>query len=171
MPASLPGMSRPRLRAPSRRASVPPGQSDHTGAQGGDDHLLQSSIMVALGGAVGSLGRFWLAEALVAIGMTWFPWATLVANVTGSFLIGLIAALTGPDGRLLIDPDWRLFWLVGLCGGYTTFSSFSLQTLTLVQGGEWTKAGLNVAASVALCLVAVALGFALATHFNRLESA
>lgn len=137
----------------------------------GMNQLLQSSIMVALGGAVGSLARFWLAEALVAFGMAWFPWATLVANVTGSFLIGLIAALTGPDGRLLIDPDLRLFWMVGLCGGYTTFSSFSLQTLTLAQGGEWGKAGLNIALSLVLCLAAVAVGFAVASHFNRLEGA
>ena len=103
--------------------------------------------------------------------MTWFPWATLVANVSGSFLIGLIAALTGPDGRLLVSPDVRLFWMVGLCGGYTTFSSFSLQTLTLAQGGEWAKAGLNIALSLVLCLLAVAVGFAVATHFNRLEGA
>ena len=137
----------------------------------GMNQLLQSSIMVALGGDVGSLARFWLAEALVAFGMTWFPWATLVANVTGSFLIGLIAALTGPDGRLLVDPDLRLFWMVGICGGYTTFSSFSLQTLTLAQGGEWGKAGLNIALSLVLCLAAVAAGFAVATHFNRLEGA
>lgn len=137
----------------------------------GMNQLLQSSIMVALGGAVGSLARFWLAEALVALGMTWFPWATLVANVSGSFLIGLIAALTGPDGRLLVSPDVRLFWMVGLCGGYTTFSSFSLQTLTLAQGGEWAKAGLNIALSLVLCLLAVAVGFAVATHFNRLEGA
>ncbi|MFZ1427158.1 MAG: fluoride efflux transporter CrcB [Geminicoccaceae bacterium] len=137
----------------------------------GMNQLLQSSIMVALGGAVGSLARFWLAEALVALGMTWFPWATLVANVSGSFLIGLIAALTGPDGRLLVSPDVRLFWMVGLCGGYTTFSSFSLQTLTLAQNGDWTKAGLNIALSLVLCLLAVAVGFAIATHFNRLEGA
>lgn len=137
----------------------------------GMNQLLQSSIMVALGGAVGSLARFWLAEALVALGMTWFPWATLVANVSGSFLIGLIAALTGPDGRLLVSPDVRLFLMVGICGGYTTFSSFSLQTLTLAQGGEWVKAGLNIAFSLVLCLLAVAVGFAVATHFNRLEGA
>ncbi len=132
---------------------------------------LFNSFAVAIGGALGSLARYWLAEAFAALGMADFPWATLAANVSGSFVIGLIAALTGPDGRLLVAPEVRLFLLVGICGGYTTFSSFSLQTLTLAQGGEWAKAGLNLFLSLILCLVAVALGFAVATHFNRLEGA
>ena len=70
-------------------------------------------VAVAVGGAVGSLARFWLAELFAALGMVAFPWATLVANVSGSLLIGLIAALTGPDGRLLVAPEVRLFWMVG----------------------------------------------------------
>ena len=100
-----------------------------------------SPFAVALGAAAGSLAHTWLAELFAASGMSAFPWATLAANVSGSFLIGLIAALTGPDGRVLVAPDVRLFWMVGVCGGYTTFSSFSLQTLTLAQGGEWAKPG------------------------------
>ena len=116
--------------------------------------MFTSSLAVAAGGAIGSLARFWLAELFVAWGMVAFPWATLLANVSGSFLIGVIAAVTGPDGRLLVSPELRLFWMVGICGGYTTFSSFSLQTLTLVQGGEWGRAGLNVLLSLVLCLIA-----------------
>ena len=81
----------------------------------------------------------------------------------------MIAALTGPDGRLLVSPELRLFWMVGICGGYTTFSSFSLQTLTLAQGGEWGRAGLNVLLSLVLCLIAVWLGYMAAAYFNRLE--
>ena len=131
--------------------------------------MIASSFAVALGGALGSLARFWLAELFVALGMSQFPWATLVANVSGSFLIGVVAALTGPDGRMLIAPELRLFWMVGICGGYTTFSSFSLQTLTLAQAGEWSRAGLNVALSLLLCLLAVWLGYALAGWLNRLE--
>ena len=96
--------------------------------------MLMNSLAVAVGGAIGSLARFWLAELFVALGMSAFPWATLLANVSGSMLIGVIAALTEPDGRLLVAPELRLFWMVGICGGYTTFSSFSLQTLTLAQG-------------------------------------
>ena len=133
--------------------------------------MLASSFAVALGGAAGSLARYWLAELFAASGMSAFPWATLAANVSGSFLIGLVAALTGPDGRVLVAPELRLFWMVGVCGGYTTFSSFSLQTLTQAQGGEWGKAGLNVALSVVLCLLAVWLGYLAAAWFNRLQGA
>lgn len=130
--------------------------------------MIAGSLAVALGGALGSLGRYWLGELLGRLGATAFPWSTLLANVSGSFLIGLIATLTGPDGRLLVLPEWRLFWLAGICGGYTTFSSFSLQTLTLAQNGEWGRAGLNVVLSLALCLLAVWLGHVAAASFNRL---
>jgi CrcB protein len=129
--------------------------------------MLASSLAVALGGALGSLGRYWIAELFAALGVLAFPWATLFANVTGSFLIGFIATLTGPDGRLLVAPELRQFWMVGVCGGYTTFSSFSLQTLTLAQGGEWVRAGLNVVLSVALCLFAVWLGHLAAAALDR----
>ncbi|MFO1047504.1 MAG: fluoride efflux transporter CrcB [Geminicoccaceae bacterium] len=133
--------------------------------------MLPSSVAVAIGGGVGSLARFWLAELFAGLGVVAFPWATLVANVSGSLLIGLLAALTGPDGRLLVAPEWRLFWMVGVCGGYTTFSSFSLQTLALAQSGEWGRAGMNVALSLVLCLAAVAIGYMLGTWLNRLQGA
>lgn len=133
--------------------------------------MLLSSVAVAIGGAIGSLARFWLAELFAGLGVVAFPWATLVANVSGSLLIGLLAALTGPDGRLLAAPEWRLFWMVGICGGYTTFSSFSLQTLTLAQNGELGRAGMNVALSLVLCLAAVALGYMIGTGLNRLHGA
>jgi CrcB protein len=127
-----------------------------------------SSLWVALGGAVGSVLRFWLGELFAAWGVADFPWATLLANVSGSFAIGLIAALTGPDGRLLVAPDLRLFLMIGLCGGYTTFSSFSLQTLTLAQAGDWSRAAANVVLSLVMCLFAVWLGHAAAALLNRL---
>ena len=133
--------------------------------------MLMSSVAVAVGGAIGSLARFWLAELFVALGRSAFPWATLLANVSGSMLIGVIAALTGPDGRLLVAPELRLFWMVGICGGYTTFSSFSLQTLTLAQGVEWSRAAMNIGLSVILCLVAVWLGYMIGAWLNRLQGA
>jgi len=98
-----------------------------------------------------------------------FPWGTLIINVTGSFVIGFFAALTGPDGRLLVAADTRQFVMVGLCGGYTTFSSFSLQTLTLAQDGEFLRAALNIGGSVLLCLVAVWLGYAAAAALNAVK--
>jgi CrcB protein len=90
-----------------------------------------------------------------------------VVNVLGSFLIGVVATLSGPDGRLLVSPVTRQFWLIGIFGGFTTFSAFSLQTLSLAQDGEWLRAGGNVALSVGLCLAFVWLGAALASWVNR----
>jgi len=83
------------------------------------------SILVAVGGAVGSLARFWLAEACMHWFGARFPWGTLMVNVTGCLMIGLFTALSGPDGRLPVGANMRLFVMIGLCGGYTTFSSFS----------------------------------------------
>jgi CrcB protein len=96
-----------------------------------------------------------------------FPWGTLVVNVVGSFVIGAFATLTAPDGRWVVSPDARLFVTVGVCGGYTTFSSFSLQTLNLVRTGEWGAAGGNVAGSVALCLLGVWAGYVAGALINQ----
>jgi len=124
-------------------------------------------VLVAVGSALGGTLRFWLGGLIANwVGQT-FPWGTLVINVTGSLAIGLFAALTGPDGRVFVPGEWRQFFMIGVCGGYTTFSSFSLQTLALAQDGEWLGAGLNIMLSVALCLVAVWLGHIGAVALNR----
>jgi CrcB protein len=123
-------------------------------------------LWIALGGALGSIARFAASSAVAGWFGETFPWGTLLVNVSGSFVIGFFAALTGPDGRLLISGDIRTFVTVGICGGYTTFSSFSLQTLNLVQDGELLQAGLNVTGSVVLCLAAVWLGHAAASAIN-----
>ncbi len=124
-------------------------------------------VAVAIGSALGGVARYGLSGVVArAFGET-FPWGTLVVNVTGSFLIGVVATLTGPDGRVLVSPVARQFWLIGIFGGFTTFSAFSLQTLSLAQDGEWLRAGGNVALSVGLCLVFVWLGAALASWVNR----
>ncbi|MGF6228549.1 CrcB protein [Inquilinus ginsengisoli] len=115
-------------------------------------------LWVAAGSALGGMARYWCSLwAIERFGAT-FPWGTLAVNILGSFVIGLFGGLTGPDGRFLVSPDMRIFVMVGICGGYTTFSSFSLQTLGLMQDGEWVRAGANVVLSVVLCLVAVWLG-------------
>ncbi len=126
-------------------------------------------LWVALGSALGGIARYW-CSGLVArqFGET-FPWGTILVNVVGSLIIGFFATLTAPDGRLFVGSDVRLFVMVGLCGGYTTFSSFSIQTLTLVQDGEWLRAGGNVLLSVALCLAAVWIGHVLAASLNQLK--
>jgi len=128
--------------------------------------MLTNYIWVAIGGALGTVGRFWLSGLIAnKFGQT-FPWGTLAINVSGSFIIGFFAALTDPEGRYLVSPGFRTFFMIGLCGGYTTFSSFSLQTLTLARDGEWLYAGANCGASVVLCLAAVWLGHVCAMLFN-----
>jgi CrcB protein len=126
-------------------------------------------VWIAAGSAIGGVARYACSNVAVAWFGPTFPWGTLFINVLGSFVIGFFGALTGPDGRVLVPGDVRQFVMVGVCGGYTTFSSFSLQTLTLAQDGEFLRAGLNVVASVALCLVAVWLGYVAAAPFNVLK--
>lgn len=126
-------------------------------------------LWIGLGSALGGMARY----ACSGLAAHWFgesfPWGTMLVNVAGSFVIGFFATLTGPDGRLLVPGDARQFVMVGLCGGYTTFSSFSLQTLTLAQDGELVRAGLNVGGSVLLCLASVWLGFIAAAALNAVR--
>jgi CrcB protein len=120
--------------------------------------LIQTYLAVMAGGALGSALRMaaslWIADRFAP----GFPLGTLVVNVVGCFLIGIFGGITSPDGPLLVSPILRQGVMVGIFGGFTTFSSFSLQTLALANDGEWLYASLNVAASVVLCLVAVWLG-------------
>ncbi|HEX4158084.1 MAG TPA: fluoride efflux transporter CrcB [Rhizomicrobium sp.] len=128
-------------------------------------------LVVAAGGALGTLMRYWLSGVIAnAFGQT-FPWDTLVINATGSFVIGFFGTLTGPDGRFFVSGTTRQFAMVGLCGGFTTFSAFSLQTLNLANDGEWLAAGGNVLGSVVLCLIFVWLGAAAGAALNQLKGA
>ena len=122
---------------------------------------------IAVGGALGSVLRYWLGGLIDdRIGET-FPWGTIIVNITGSFVIGFFATLTGPDGgRWLVGSTARQFVMIGICGGYTTFSSFSLQTLNLARGGEFLSAGWNIAVSVVVCLLAVWIGHVAAAGLN-----
>ena len=130
---------------------------------------MASYFWIAVGSALGGMARYW-SSGIVArlIGET-FPWGTLIINVIGSFIIGFFATLTGPDGRILVPSVARQFVMIGFCGGYTTFSSFSLQTLNLATDGEYLYAGLNIVLSVVLCLLAVWLGSILASSLNTLK--
>jgi CrcB protein len=124
-------------------------------------------LWIALGGALGSMARYGCSSLVARMVGETFPWGTLLINVVGSFVIGFFATLTGPDGRVLVAPDARQFVMVGICGGYTTFSSFSLQTLNLVRDGDMIGAGTNIVASVVACLVAVWLGHIGAAALNQ----
>lgn len=116
-------------------------------------------IWIAIGGATGSVLRFWLSGVVAMRYGESFPLGTLAVNVIGSFVISFLAEIIGPEGRFLVSPHIRQGVLVGVLGGFTTFSSFSLQTLNLAREGEWSRAGLNVMVSVVACLIAVWLGF------------
>lgn len=126
-----------------------------------------SYLWVAIGSALGGVARFamsgWIAESIGEV----FPWGTLIVNITGSFAIGFFATLTGPDGRFLVGTTARQFVMIGICGGYTTFSSFSLQTLSLARDGDWLRGFSNIAGSVVCCLAAVWLGHIAAAAINR----
>jgi CrcB protein len=120
-------------------------------------------LWIATGGALGSVARFWLngfVSARLSPGET-FPLGTLIVNIAGSFIIGVLAALTIPEGRMGSAERAFVtqFLMIGICGGFTTFSSFSLQTINLIREREWLYAGGNVLLSVALCLLATWLGF------------
>lgn len=117
-----------------------------------------SYAWVALGSAIGGVARFWLTNAMAERSAA-FPWGTFIVNVSGSFAIGVLAAMTTPGGRWQVDPRWGPFLMSGLCGGYTTFSAFSLQTLALAQQQQHWHALVNVLSSVVACLLAVWLGY------------
>ncbi len=125
--------------------------------------------LIALGGALGSVARFWLNGLISTQLGPAFPWGTLIVNVTGSFLIGFFFTLTEPGGRVFASSNTRQFFMTGICGGYTTFSSFSLNTLNLAREGEWFRAGANTVGSVAACLAAVWLGHLAASYLNQMK--
>ena len=131
----------------------------------------QLYAVVALGGALGTIARYFVSGVVAnAFGET-FPWGTMIINITGSFLVGFFWTMTAPDGRLFVSGSTRQFAMTGFCGGFTTFSSFSLQTLNLMRDGEWLYAGGNVLGSVTLCMIFVWLGSLCATAFNQLKGA
>lgn len=114
--------------------------------------------MVAMGGALGAMARFWFAAYMVALTGPRFPWGTLIINIVGSFVIGVFSTWTKGDALIHLSHNMALFTMVGICGGFTTFSSFSLQTLDLARGKQVLEAIGYVVASVVLCLVGVWVG-------------
>ncbi len=128
-------------------------------------------LWVMIGSALGGGARYWFSGVVANwIGET-FPWGTLFINVIGSVIIGFFATVTGPDGRFLVGTTGRQFVMVGVCGGFTTFSAFSLQTLNLARDGEWFRASAYIVSSLIFCLLGVWLGHVCAMALNQTRGA
>ncbi len=120
-----------------------------------------SYLWVTIGSAIGGLLRYVLTRLTLSLS-TGFPYGTILINILGCFVIGFFGTLTVQTGKYAVSENTRLFIMVGLCGGFTTFSSFSLQTLDLLRSGMWARALANVVLSVVLCFFSVAAGHLLA---------
>lgn len=120
---------------------------------------MSTYLWIALGSALGGTARYWLTGAAARLVGNSLPWGTLAVNVSGSLVIGILAALVPESGRWLFVSDVRALFMIGLCGGYTTFSAFSLEALNLARNDQWLAAGGYIAASLVACLLAVALGY------------
>ena len=120
-------------------------------------------VLIAIFGAVGTLLRYSIQVFTQVQTASTFPWGTLLINLTGCFLLGLIGQVT--LNRMMVPPDWRIAITVGFFGGYTTFSSFGWETAKMLEGGEWLPATGYVAASVVIGLLLSVAGIRLANHF------
>ncbi len=118
-------------------------------------------LWVALGSALGGVLRYGLSRMMTPVSGS-FPWGTVVVNIIGCFVIGYFGTLTLASGKYAVSENIRIFVMVGICGGFTTFSAFSLQTFDLLRSGAWVRAMVNVIVSVTVCLIAVAAGHTLA---------
>jgi fluoride exporter len=116
-------------------------------------------LWIAIGSALGGMARYACSRAVALRYGETFPWGTLTVNIAGSFIIGFISAVSAPESRIIVSPNARTFMMVGLCGGFTTFSSFSLQTLELLRNRDFSEAFGNILLSVASCIAAVAIGY------------
>ena len=124
-------------------------------------------VWVAIGSALGGMARHGVGAWSITLMGGSFPWGTLIVNIVGSFIIGAFAGVSAVVGPPVFNEDIRLFVAVGLCGGFTTFSAFSLQTLNLIQAGDWSGVSFNVAGSVVFCILAVWLGATAGASFAR----
>jgi CrcB protein len=123
-------------------------------------------LVVMVGGALGTLARYVVSMLMSPVSRE-LPWGTILINLSGSFLIGFFGTLTLASGRYPAPENLRLFVMVGFCGGFTTFSAFSLQTLDLLRSGAFGRAAINVVGSIVVCILAVAAGHAIAAYFNE----
>jgi CrcB protein len=127
---------------------------------------LRTYFIVALGGSIGSVVRYWLGDLGTTLLADSFPWGVLLVNVLGCFIIGFFSEATGPSGMLTVSAELRSFVIIGICGGFTTFSSFSLGTIALLTSGHWLNGLSNIILSVFLCLIGVTIGVELVRFTN-----
>jgi fluoride exporter len=127
-------------------------------------------ICIALGSGIGGAARYGMAEWMASRFGDAFPWGTIAVNITGCFIIGLFASITGPEGKITVDAPMRHFFMTGVLGGFTTFSSLSLQTLHLAREGHWQHATANALGSLIACLAAVWLGYLIGQSIPALRS-
>lgn len=123
-------------------------------------------LIVALGGVIGSIARYWFGDLGTTLLTDAFPWGILLVNVLGCFVIGFFSEATGASGMLTVSAELRAFVIVGICGGFTTFSSFSLGTVALLASGHWLSGIGNIVLSVLLCLIGVTIGVELVRFTN-----
>ncbi len=129
--------------------------------------MLLTYVFIAIGGALGSMARFGVGGFVMRVTGLTFPLGTMLVNISGALVIGFFATLTGPDGPILASTHTRQFVMIGICGGYTTFSSFSLETMNLALDGQLLAAAANAVLSVVFCLIAVWLGYVAASALGR----
>ncbi|SEO44083.1 fluoride efflux transporter FluC [Aquisalimonas asiatica] len=132
---------------------------------------LRDCLAVAIGSALGAMLRHGVSDLYGLLGTLDFPWDTLLANTLGSLLIGWLAALTAPEGPRPLGPRARLFLMGGICGGFTTFSVFSLETVALMASGAWAPAAMNISVTLTLCLLLTWAGYGLAQRMARRDVA
>jgi CrcB protein len=125
-----------------------------------------TTLYVVLGGAIGTFARYAISIAALPISRE-LPWGTIIINVTGCAIIGFFGTLTLAHGRHPVSENVRLLVMTGMCGGFTTFSTFSLQTLDLMRSGSFAKALANIVLSVVLCVVSVSIGHFAAAYLNE----
>ncbi|MDR2982873.1 MAG: fluoride efflux transporter CrcB [Puniceicoccales bacterium] len=126
---------------------------------------------VFLGSGLGGLIRFAISEFMTRSYGETFPWGTFTVNILGSFIIGFFATLTATEGRFFVGTTGRNFFMAGVLGGFTTYSSFSLQTFTLAYKGEWLRAGANAGGTFISCFIAVWLGYLCAVWLGAQKGA